>query len=177
MRHSNGKLLIFICLLDFCTGLHILEVGYVMICRSSWISTQKRTPSGVAAPDGVFLLVLTALAHQAVKPLAQIIGYYLCSDRLKKCDDSVHGLPPPFRDWGIGEGPQCQYNTSSDPIQQKAPGTANTGGFLLVLTALLRTPQFLHCRAAAHPCAGTSFVPQEQHHCAAHHFRHHPAPR
>ena len=76
--HSNGKLLIFICLLDFCAGLHILEVGYVMICRSSWISTQKRTPSGVAAPDGVFLLVLTALAHQAVKPLAQIIGYYLC---------------------------------------------------------------------------------------------------
>ena len=50
----------------------------MMICRSSWISTQKRTPSGVAAPDGVFLLVLTALAHQAVKPLAQIIGCYLC---------------------------------------------------------------------------------------------------
>ena len=119
--HSNGKLLIFICLLDFCAGLHILESGYVMICRSSWISTQKRTPSGVAAPDGVFLLVLTALAKQTVKPLAQIIGYYLCSDRLKKCDDSVHGLPPPFRDWGIGEGPQCQYNTSFDPIQQKAP--------------------------------------------------------
>ena len=92
-----------------------------MICRSSWISTQKRTPSGVAAPDGVFLLVLTALAHQAVKPPAQIIGYYLCSDRLKKCDDSVHGLPPPFRDWGIGEGPQCQYNTCSNTIQQKAP--------------------------------------------------------
>ena len=133
-----------------------------MICRSSWISTQKRTPSGVAAPDGVFLLVLTALAKQTVKPLAQVIGYYLCSDRLKKCDDSVHGLPPPFRDWGIGEGPQCQYNTSSDPIQQKAPGTANTGGFLLVLTALLRTPQFLHCRAAAHPCA-------------AHHSIHHRA--
>ena len=104
----------------------------MMICRSSWISTQKRTPSGVAAPDGVFLLVLTALAHQAVKPLAQIIGYYLCSDRLKKCDDSVHGLPPPFRDWGIGEGPQCQYNTSSDPIQQKAPGIATTGGLCLV---------------------------------------------
>ena len=124
--HSNGKLLIFICLLDFCAGLHILEVGYVMICRSSWISTQKRTPSGVAAPDGVFLLVLTALAHQAVKPLAQIIGYYLCSDRLKKCDDSVHGLPPPFRDWGIGEGPQCQYNTSSDTIQQKATAYDHT---------------------------------------------------
>ena len=124
--HSNGKLLIFICLLDFCAGLHILEVGYVMICRSSWISTQKKTPSGVAAPDGVLLLVLTALAHQAVKPLAQIIGYYLCSDRLKKCDDSVHGLPPPFRDWGIGEGPQCQYNTSSDTIQQKATAYDHT---------------------------------------------------
>ena len=26
-RHSNGKLLIFICPLDFCAGLHILEVG------------------------------------------------------------------------------------------------------------------------------------------------------
>ena len=126
MRHSNGKLLIFICPLDFCAGLHILEVGNVMICRSSWISTQKRTPSGVAAPDGVFLLVLTALAHQAVKPLAQIIGYYLCSDRLKKCDDSVHGLPPPFRDWGIGEGPQCQYNTSFDTIQQKATAYDHT---------------------------------------------------
>lgn len=25
--HSNGKLLIFICLLDFCAGLHILRVG------------------------------------------------------------------------------------------------------------------------------------------------------
>ena len=49
-----------------------------MICCSSWISTQKRTPSGVAAPDGVFLFVLTVLAYQAVKPLAQIIGYYLC---------------------------------------------------------------------------------------------------
>ena len=123
---SHRKLLIFICLLDFCAGLHILGVGYVMICRSSWISTQKRAPSGVAAPDGVFLLVLTALAHQAVKPLAQIIGYYLCSDRPKKCDDSVHGLPPPFRDWGIGEGPQCQYNTSSDTIQQKATAYDHT---------------------------------------------------
>ena len=88
--HSNGKLLIFICLLDFCAGLHILEVGYVMICRSSWISTQKRTPSGVAAPDGVFLLVLTALAHQAVKPLAEIVCYYFRCDSLEKRDKIIH---------------------------------------------------------------------------------------
>ena len=94
------------------------------------VSTQNTKHPGTE-PTGVLLLsVLAALADQAVKPLAQIIGYYLCSDRLKKCDDSVHGLPPPFRDWGIGEGPQCQYNTSFDPIQQKAPGTANTGGFV-----------------------------------------------
>ena len=147
--HSNDKLLIFICPLDFCAGLHILEVGYVMICRSSWISTQKRTPSGVAAPDGVFLLVLTALAHQAVKPLAQIIGYYLCyatattaaSDgnreellgpRPARCEcrprhEADAGSRNPYR---MPEGPQCQYNTSFDPIQQKAPGTANTGGFV-----------------------------------------------
>ena len=147
--HSNDKLLIFICPLDFCAGLHILEVGYVMICRSSWISTQKRTPSGVAAPDGVFLLVLTALAHQAVKPLAQIIGYYLCyatattaasggnreellGPRPARCEcrprhEADAGSRNPYR---MPEGPQCQYNTSFDPIQQKAPGTANTGGFV-----------------------------------------------
>ena len=119
--HSNGKLLIFICPLDFCAGLHILKVGYVMICRSSWISTQKRTPSGVAAPDGVFLLVLTALAHQAVKPLAQIIGYYLCSDRLKKCDDSVHGLPPPFRDWGSEKGRSASITQALTQYNKKPP--------------------------------------------------------
>ena len=74
---KNAIVIFFFCL-DFCAGSHIPEAGYVMICCSSWISAQKRTPSGVAAPDGVFLFVLTALAYQAVKPLAQIIGYYLC---------------------------------------------------------------------------------------------------
>ena len=122
-----------------------------MICRSSWISTQKRTPSGVAAPDGVFLLVLTALAHQAVKPLAQIIDYYLCyatattaasggnreellGPRPARCEcrprhEADAGSRNPYR---MPEGPQCQYNTSSDPIQQKAPGIATTGGLCFV---------------------------------------------
>ena len=143
--HSNGKLLIFICPLDFCAGLHILESGYVMICRSSWISTQKRTPSGVAAPDGVFLLVLTALAKQTVKPLAQIIGYYLCyatattaasggnrgellGPRPAGCEcrprhEADAGSRNPYR---MPEGPQCQYNTSFDPIQQKATAYDHT---------------------------------------------------
>ena len=123
--HSNGKLLIFICLLDFCAGLHILEVGNAIRPISMGFHAKTKPPRSCRS-EGVLVLVLTALAHQAVKPLAQIIGYYLCSDRLKKCDDSVHGLPPPFRDWGIGEGPQCQYNTSSDPIQQKATAYDHT---------------------------------------------------
>ena len=37
------------------------------------------------------------------------------------------GSRNPYR---MPEGPQCQYNTCSDPIQQKAPGTATTGGFV-----------------------------------------------
>ena len=61
-----------------------------MICCSSWISTQKRTPSGVAAPDGVFLLVLTALAHQAVKPLTEIVCNDLCCNSLEKGDEIFH---------------------------------------------------------------------------------------
>ena len=143
--HSNGKLLIFIYLLDFCAGLHILESGYVMICRSSWISTQKRTPSGVAAPDGVFLLVLTALAKQTVKPLAQVIGYYLCyatattaasggnreellGPRPARCEcrprhEADAGSRNPYR---IPEGPQCQYNTGFRTTQQKVTAYDHT---------------------------------------------------
>ena len=105
----------------------------------------KKTPSGVAAPDGVFLLVLTALAHQAVKPLAQIIGYYLCyatattaasggnreellGPRPARCEcrprhEADAGSRNPYR---MPEGPQCQYNTSSDTIQQKATAYDHT---------------------------------------------------
>ena len=91
----------------------------------------KTKPPRSGNSEGVLVLVLTALAHQAVKPLAEIVCNYFCCDSLEKRDKIIHmGLPPPFRDWGIGEGPQCQYNTSFDLIQQKAPGTANTGGFV-----------------------------------------------
>ena len=167
--HSNGKLLIFICPLDFCAGLHILEVGYVMICRSSWISTQKRTPSGVAAPDGVFLLVLTALAHQAVKPLAQIIGYYLCyatattaasggnreellGPRPARCEcrprhEADAGSRNPYR---MPEGPQCQYNTSSDTIQQKATAYDHTVPAAAFLFFLPSTAFFIDKAAACY---------------------------
>jgi len=84
--------------------------------------------------------VLTALTHQAVKPLAQIIGYYLCyatattaasggnreellGPRPARCEcrprhEADAGSRNPYR---MPEGPQCQYNTSSDPIQQKVP--------------------------------------------------------
>ena len=73
------------------------------------------------------MLVLTALAHQAVKPLAEIVCNYFCCDSLEKRDKIIHmGLPPPFRDWGIGEGPQCQYNTGFRTTQQKATAYDHT---------------------------------------------------
>ena len=33
-------------------------------------------------------------------------------------------MPPPFRDRGIGEGPQRQYNTKSDSVQFLARSAA-----------------------------------------------------
>ena len=146
--HSNGKLLIFICPLDFCAGLHILEVGNAIRPISMGFHAKTKPPRS-GNSEGVLVLVLTALTHQAVKPLAQIIGYYLCyatattaasggnreellGPRPARCEcrprhKADAGSRNPYR---MPEGPQCQYNTSSDPIQQKAPGTANTGGFL-----------------------------------------------
>ena len=48
------------------------------------VSTQNTKHPGTE-PTGVLLLsVLAALADQAVKPLAQIVGNYLCSDSLNK---------------------------------------------------------------------------------------------
>ena len=74
-RHSNGKLLIFICPLDFCAGLHILEVGNAIRPISMGFHAKTKPPRSCRS-EGVLVLVLTALAHQAVKPLAEIVCYY-----------------------------------------------------------------------------------------------------
>ena len=53
-------------------------------------ATQKTKTPGTADTEGLLSLVLAALADQAVKPLAQIVGYYLRCDSLKKCDKATH---------------------------------------------------------------------------------------
>ena len=134
----------------------------------------KTKPPRSGNSEGVLVLVLTALTHQAVKPLAEIVCYYFCCDSLEKRDKIIHmGFHLLSTCCEAEKGRSASITQALTQYNKKPPGTANTGGFLLVLTALLRTPQFLHCRAAAHHCAGTSFVPQEQHHCAAHHSIHH----
>ena len=82
-----------------------------------WLPRKNQKPPGSVSTGGLLGLVLTALEEQAVKPLAQIVGHYLCCDSLQKCGEERHGVPPPFRDWGIGEGPQTQYNTKADRAQ------------------------------------------------------------
>ena len=87
--HSNGKLLIFICLLDFCAGLHILEVGNAIRPISMGFHAKTKPPRSCRS-EGVLVLVLTALAHQAVKPLAEIVCYYFRCDSLEKRDKIIH---------------------------------------------------------------------------------------
>ena len=50
----------------------------------SVVTTKKQKPPGTDTTGGLLGLVLTALEEQAVKPLAQIVGNYLCSDSLYK---------------------------------------------------------------------------------------------
>ena len=114
----------------------------------------KTKPPRSGNSEGVLVLVLTALAHQAVKPLAEIVCYYFCCDSLEKRDKIIHmGFHLLSATGGSEKGRSASITQALTQYNKKPPGTANTGGFLLVLTALLRTPQFLHCRAAAHPCA------------------------
>ena len=87
--HSNGKLLIFICPLDFCAGLHILELGNAIRPISMGFHAKTKPPRS-GNSEGVLVLVLTALAHQAVKPLAEIVCYYFCCDSLEKRDKIIH---------------------------------------------------------------------------------------
>ena len=44
----------------------------------------KHEAPGSVSTGGLLGLVLAALEEQAVKPLAQIVGNYLCSDSLYK---------------------------------------------------------------------------------------------
>ena len=50
----------------------------------SVVTTKKPKAPGTDTTGGLLGLVLTALEEQAVKPLAQIVGNYLCSDSLYK---------------------------------------------------------------------------------------------
>ena len=155
MRHSNGKLLIFICLLDFCAGLHILEVGNAIRPISMGFHAKTKPPRSCRS-EGVLVLVLTALAHQAVKPLAEIVCNYFCCNgddrRQRRKEGGAVGaaacrmrVPPKARSRRrepqselieftkhspsvarMGKGQRHQYNTSSDPIQQKATAYDHT---------------------------------------------------
>ena len=49
----------------------------------------KAKPPVLRIP-GASCLVLTALAHQAVKPLAEIVCNYFCCDSLEKRDKIIH---------------------------------------------------------------------------------------
>ena len=49
----------------------------------------KAKPPVLRIP-GASCLVLTALAHQAVKPLAEIVCNYFCCDSLEKSDEVFH---------------------------------------------------------------------------------------
>ena len=88
----------------------------------------KAKPPVLRIP-GASCLVLTALAHQAVKPLAEIVCNYFCCNgddrRQRRKQGGVVGAAGrnPYR---MPEGPQCQYNTSSDTIQQKATAYDHT---------------------------------------------------
>ena len=51
---------------------------------------QKTKPPRSGNSEGVLVLVLTALTHQAVKPLAEIVCYYFRYDSLEKRDKIIH---------------------------------------------------------------------------------------
>lgn len=50
----------------------------------------KAKPPGSRNTGGASCLVLTALAHQAVKPLAEIVCNDLCCNSLEKGDEIFH---------------------------------------------------------------------------------------
>ena len=50
----------------------------------------KTKPPRSGNSEGVLVLVLTALAHQAVKPLAEIVCCYFRYDSLEKGDEVFH---------------------------------------------------------------------------------------
>lgn len=74
--------------LDFCPELHILKVGNVTKAYFHDATKKRRLPV-VLVPGAFLLLVLAALEEQTIKPLAEIVGYYLCSDSLYKCDEKL----------------------------------------------------------------------------------------
>lgn len=50
----------------------------------------------------------------------------------EKCDDSVHGLPPPFRDWGSEKGRSASITHALTQYNKKPPGIPTTGGLCFV---------------------------------------------
>ena len=112
-----------------------------MLVKIIAISSQKTTPSERLLRGGLCLLALAI----AVKPLAQAVGYHLryatattaasggnreelLEPRPAGCEcrprhEADAGSRNPYR---MPEGPQCQYNTSSDAIQQKATAYDHT---------------------------------------------------
>jgi len=62
-----------------------------------------------------------------VKPLAQVIGGYLCCNGHDKINQDLNHRVTHLLSVARMEKGSA---TSFDPIQQKAPGTATTGGFV-----------------------------------------------
>ena len=77
--------------------------------------TQNSPRRDVRSPGALCLLALT---HVRVKPLAQKVSDYLCSDRDKEIDEIYHALHlPPAA--GMGGGQHKKYITKSDRKQRK----------------------------------------------------------
>ena len=75
--------------LDFCMKVRIIRVGNAIRPISMGFHAKTKPPRS-GNSEGVLVLVLTALTHQAVKPLAKIVCYYFCCDSLEKRDKIIH---------------------------------------------------------------------------------------
>ena len=106
---SRSGLQTFRTALDFWGEWHIIKVQKKKQIRHR--RTQKeRPPPGAAISERGSFLVLTAL-QPSVKPLADVVGRYICCDGQNKRKNIRHQATPPFsHPWQIGrDEPQDYY--------------------------------------------------------------------
>lgn len=93
----------------------------------------KTKPPRSGNSEGVLVLVLTALTHQAVKPLAKIVCYYFCCDSLEKRDKIIHmGFHLLSTCCEAEKGRSASITHALTQYNKKPPGIPTTGGLCFV---------------------------------------------